>query len=136
MSITLPPPPLAAASTFNTPTALNSSTAVNTTGAGRPVASESSSKDDDDDDDDDDARMCASTHAAGIEILRGGASSRRGHVTSAQPKDGMQTRGQPANMRGVMEDCWGSVAVSAQSGMITWHVPVGGRREGCSAASI
>ena len=59
-----------------------------------------------------------------------------GGVTSAHPKDGMHTRGQPANMRAMMQDCCGSAALTAQSGMITWHVPVGGRREGCSAASI
>jgi hypothetical protein len=56
-------------------------------------------------------------------------------LTSAQPKEGMQIRGEPANMRGMTADCCGNAALMTQLGTVTWQVPREGRTSGCMAAS-
>lgn len=56
-------------------------------------------------------------------------------LTSAQPKEGMQMRGEPANMRGMTADCCGNAALMTQLGTVTWQVPSEGRISGCMAAS-
>jgi hypothetical protein len=56
-------------------------------------------------------------------------------LMSAQPNEGMQIRGDPANKRGINPDCCGIAALMTQSGRMTRQVPVGGSRSGCIAES-
>jgi hypothetical protein len=123
---------------FTIPKDFNSSNAVSTKFCGRPVESARISMDCGGGGklagaNANNARMWAIMHAAGIEIRR---EEEDGEVlTSAQPKAGMQMRGEPANMRGMIADCCGKAALMTQLGMFTGQVPNEGRTSGCMAAS-
>ena len=128
-------PSKAAEAAFKTPMDFNSSTAVTTTACGRHVARARLSTDEGEDGGKAiSVRMCASTHAAGIETRSGCADAGEGLI-SAQPNDGMQTRGEPANIRGKIADWCGNAALMVQSGRMMRHVPEAGKRSGCSAES-